>query len=246
MTTAAEAAWKLTFQLSPIILTNGIAQNIPGGMLPIISLTEALNFTEGLLSGSDINLNNFFANFRPVPGGSLIDNQFGQYTFANQAVAANSIIAQPLRISMEMVCPVRLPAGYPAKLATITALQTALASHNNQGGTYTVATPSYLYTNCLMTAMRDVSNPDSQQAQNAWQLDFWQPLLTLAQAQQTQNGLLSKISNGLPINGVPTWSGIDPTIGIPPSLAASNLIPAASGVGGAGVAGPSLSGIFGP
>src|SRR5579859_6827529 len=94
------AAYKLSFQLSPIIFVGGIAQNIPFQMLPIIAITEALNFTIGLLSGGDpIDLDNFFANYQPMPGSTLIDNQYGQYPFANQSVAANALITNPLRIS---------------------------------------------------------------------------------------------------------------------------------------------------
>lgn len=232
------AAYKLSFQLSPIIFTNGIASAIPGGMLPIIAITEALNFTEGLLSGGDnINLDDFFANFEPLSGASLVDNQLGKYPFANQAVAANAIIAQPLVISLRMIVPVRNSLGYPTKTATMLALQAAISKHNGSGGTYIVATPSFFYTDCIMTGMRDASSGASKQAQNAWQIDFEKPLLTLAQAQISMNSLMSKISSGAQISGQPAWSGLSPTVGVPPSLAASSVIPAASGAAGAGTAG---------
>ena len=172
-----------------------------GGALPIVALTEttlgilsgiagagsnplagALNSVTGLLSGSGIDqtLDRFFARFMAMPGGTLINNQAATYPFANQAVAANAIIAQPLNVSLKMLCPVKTPAGYPIKLATITALQGTLAQHNNQGGLYSVVTPSYIYTNCIMTGMRDVSAGETKQAQYAWQLDFFQPLVTPA------------------------------------------------------------------
>jgi len=231
------AAFQLSFQLSPIILTNGIATNIPGGMLPIIALTEALNFTDGLLSGADINLDNFFANFEPLPGSTLVDQEVGHYPFANQAVAANAVIVQPLKISMRMICPVRDTLGYAVKLATMMALQTALNQHNSSGGTYTIATPSYFYTNCLMLNFRDVTSGESNQTQYEWQMDFEQPLLTLQQAQQAQNSLMNKITGGTAINGQPAWSGLSTTVGQPPSLAAASVIPAASGAGAAGVSG---------
>lgn len=232
-----QAAFKLGFQLSPIILTGGVANLIPGGMLPIISLTEAVNFTTGLLSGGDLpDLDNFFANFQPMPGASLIDNQVGEYPFANQQTAANAIISQPLMVSLRMICPVRDPFGYAAKLATMMALQSTLASHNNSGGTYTVATPSYFYTNCVMLGMKDVTAGDSKQAQVTWQLDFRQPLLTLEQAAQAQNSLMTRLSSGTAIDGIPSWSGLSPTVGLPPSLAAGSIIPAASGASGSAVA----------
>lgn len=230
------AAYKLSFQLSPIILTGGIAQNVPGGMLPIISLTEALNFTLGLLSGGqDLDLDDFFANFDPLPGGRLIANQYGHYPFANQAVAANAGIAQPLTISLLMKIPVRQPGGYAAKLATMMTLKSTLDQHSQSGGTYTVATPAYFYTNCLLLDLVDVSTSETKQPQNAYRWDFERPLLTLAQAQQAQNSMMSKLSSGVQTDGA--LSGLSPTVGSPPSLATPSVAPAATGPAGAGVAG---------
>jgi hypothetical protein len=235
---AGLAVYKLSFQVSPIILTNGIASAIPGGMLPIIAITEAINFPLGLLSGGEsLSLDSFFATFEPVAGGSLIDQKIGKYPFANQAVAANAVISQPLAISLRMSCPVRQPGGYAAKLATLMALQAALAQHNNSGGTYTIATPAFFYTDCVMIGMRDASRGGSKQPQNAWILDFEKPLLTLDQAEQAQNSLMSRITSGTAIDGPPAWSGLSPTVGVPPSLAGPSIAPVASGAAGAGVAG---------
>lgn len=231
------AAFRLSFQLSPIILTGGITSAVPGGMLPIISLTEALNFTTGLLSGGDnVDLDSFFANFQPLPGSTLIDQQIGKYSFANQQVAANAVIAEPLVISLRMIIPVRGEGAYAAKLATMLALRATLAQHNSMGGTYTVATPAGFYDNLVMRGLRDVSDPSSKQAQNAYQWDFEQPLLTQAQAAQAQNSAMSKISNGLPTDG--SLSGINQTVGFPSSLATPSISPAASGPAGAGIAPP--------
>lgn len=235
-------AFKLTFQVSPIILTGGIAGAVPGGMLPIIALTEASNFVDGLLSGGkNLTLDDFFGAFEVVPGGTLISQEIAKYPSANQFVAANAVIAQPLSVSLRMVCPVRQAFGYPLKLATMTALATALAQHNASGGTYTVATPSYFYVNTLMTKMSDLGSEESAQKQVSWQFDFEQPLLTLAQVTAAQNSLMSKISGGTAVtpgaDGAIPWSGLSPTVGLPPSLAGASVIPAASGAGGAGVSG---------
>jgi len=233
------AAFRLSFELSPIILTGGIANLIPGAALPIIAVTEALNFPDGLLSGGgDLDFDDFFCHFVPLPGSSLIDQQIGHYSFANQTIAANAVITQPLTISLRMICPVKDPGGYALKLATITALQATLKAHNASGGTYTIATPSYFYTNCVMLDMRDTSNSGSLQAQNAYQLDFEQPLLTLQAAIAAQNNLMSQISNGLPINGVPAWSGLGPTVGTPPSLGIVGTAPVASNTAGTNVGTP--------
>jgi hypothetical protein len=58
---------------------------------------------------------------------------------------------------MLMIVPVRQPGGYWSKLATMTALRNSLVQHNRAGDLYTIATPSYFYTNCVMTALRDAS-----------------------------------------------------------------------------------------
>lgn len=234
MSTPGYAAYKLSFQLSPIILVNGIAAPMPGGLLPIIAITEAVNFAAGILSAGDntLDLDDFFANFHPLPGASLIDQKLGEYPFANQAVAANAVIPQPLVISYRMFCPAQQSGGYAFKLATMMALQATLAQHNISGGTYTCATPSFFFTNCVMLGMRDTSAADSHQAQNTWQLDFRKPLLTLADAQQAQNNLMSRITNQTMIPGLPSWSGLEPTVGNQASVAGPSVVPAASGPAG--------------
>lgn len=238
-------AFKLSFEISPVILTGGIAQAIPGGMLPIVAITEALNFVDGLLSGGDaLSLDDFFAHFVPLPGSTLIDQQIGEYTFANQAVAANATIAQPLQIALRMICPAKEDLGYAVKLATMTALQATLAQHNSAGGTYTVATPSYFYTNCVMLDLTDGSNQQSKQAQNTYVWRFRRPLLTLQDAQQAQNNLMSQITNGTQINGVPAWSGLGPTVGNPASLAGpAGAVPSAISPAGANAAVPTVGAI---
>lgn len=240
MSSIGLTAWKMTYELSPIILSGGLAQNIPGNMLPIISITESINFVRGLLSGADnLDVNNFFAFYRPLPGAKLISNDYGKYPFANQAVAANAIIANPLPISLRMTCPVKGDGGYAAKIATMMALQAALASHGNSGGTYIVATPAYIYTNCLLIDLTDVSAQVSKQPQTEWQWDFHKPLLTLADAEQAQNSLLSKISGGQALPGdPPSATGLASAVGSNAGNATPAIAPAASGTGGAGATPP--------
>jgi hypothetical protein len=237
-----QAAFQLAYELSPIFLTNGAATNMPGGLFPIISITEAANFVAGVLSGAEISLDNFFAHFRPLPGAGLINQNIAHYPFANQAVAANATIQNPLRISLLMTCPVRNELGYPLKLATMTALQTVLQQHNASGGTYTVITPSYYYTNCLLSNLTEVGDSDGKQVQVNWRWDFEQPLLTQQSAQQAQNSLLNKISGGAKIEGNPSWSGLSQSVGQTPSIAAPSVVPAASGVPGAGISAPGANG----
>lgn len=243
---AGLAAWKLSFQLSPIILNNGIASMIPGQMLPIIAITEALNFTAGILSGGDnVGLDDFFANYQVVAGNTLVDQQIGKYPFANQAVAANAVIAQPLQVSLLMICPARGTAGYAVKLATMMALQATLEKHNATGGTYTVITPSAFYADCVMTRLADVSN-DVKQPQSLWRWDFEQPLLTQKQASLAQRALnanMGNISSGVQTTGA--QSGLA-AVFAPATTATPSIIPAASGAisGSTAIAPGLLTGIL--
>lgn len=232
---AGTAAFKLAFEISPIILVGGVAKWVPGEMLPIVAISQAASFAQGLLSGGDVaDLNNFFAHFKPLSGGTLISQQIGTYPFANQGVAANATIAQPLSVSMLMICPARDELGYAVKLATMIALQTVLAQHATLGGTYTVITPSYFYTNGILTSMRDVTGGETKQPQAEWQMDFAFPLLTLEQAQGAQNSLMSKLTAQTQVTD-PAWTGLPSTVGNANSVAAPNVIPSATNLPGAGI-----------
>lgn len=205
LTNAARTAYDVAFQVSPIILTGGIVAGTQGSALPIIALVgQAAAFAAGaLLDG--FSMDDFYARFVPLPGSNVISNAIGTYPFANQQVAANAIINQPLNISLQMIAPVKQSGGYMAKLAVFTALQQSLAGHNAAGGTYSIATPSYVYTNCVMTAMTDITSGETRQQQILWQLDFVQPLISQQAATNAQNALLSKVTNGQATNGA--WSG---------------------------------------
>jgi len=200
---SAIAQYDLAFQVSPIILVGGIASSAQGGALPIVFLYGQL----ALLNGGTTDPNAFFARYVPLPGSTLINNQVGMYPFANQAVAANAIIVQPLTLSMLMIAPVNQPGGYLSKLSTFTSLQNSLANHIVAAGTFSIATPAFIYTNLLLTGMTDVTHSENQQQQIEWQLDFIQPLLTLQGAAAAQNNLMSKISSGASFTGAPAWSG---------------------------------------
>lgn len=198
-----------SFELSPIILTNGIVGSVVGGALPIISLLAAAAFPTGITGGGGpVTIDDAWAVFKPLPGAALINNQIGLYPFANQQTAANAIVTEPLGISFQMICPARFSGDYGGgNRARMTALQATLARHNIIGGTYTLVTPNFVWNDAVMTGMRDISGGETKQVQYVWQLDFIKPLVTLAEAQQAQNILMSKISAGAPINGQPAWSG---------------------------------------
>lgn len=235
---AGRTQYEFSFVICPIILTGGIAENLPGGMLPIINITQAQDYEQGVTGTSlPTNLDDYFAHFRPLAGGSLIDNAIGEYPFANQRVAANAIINQPLRVSLAMTCPARGAGGFSNKFSIMGNLQTQIARHNNLGGTYTIATPSFIYADCVMVALRDVSSQDGQ-AQDLWQWDFEQPLLTLEEARQAQNSLMTKFTNGTYVAGdPPTPSGQQPAVGQPASTQGPSTVPAATPLIGGSVGG---------
>lgn len=92
----SRSAYDLAFQVTPIILNQGIASQSLGGMLPIIGLTGQLAaFAQGVLTNG-LSLNDFYARFVPIPGSTVLSNAVGTYPFANQRVAGNAYIEQPL------------------------------------------------------------------------------------------------------------------------------------------------------
>lgn len=223
---AGYLAGKLAYQISPIILTRGIATAM-GGALPIVALTEGANFIDTLLSGGNpLSLDSFFANYIVAPGGSTLqENQVSTFPMANQVVAANGIISQPLTVSLIMRVPAKNNWGFVLKLATMTALQKALSQHSLSGGTYSVVTPSYVYTDCLLTSFADASGGEDTQQQHSWRLDFVQPLISKHAVTSAMNGLMQKLTGGSLITGTPSWSGYGLTVGNVASLLGS-FIPA--------------------
>lgn len=244
------SGFKLSYQISPILLTGGLAAQIPGQTLPIAVLTEGVSALAGLLSGSfPTSLDDFFAQFTVIPGSKLISQQIGHYPFANQAVAANAVITQPLTVSVRMDCPANSTGQYATKLATLTALQAALSAHNASGGLYTVATPGFIYPNLIMTELTDVSGAGSNQVQYQYQFDFEQPLVTLAAAQQVYSNLLNKIASGTQIAAAPTWSGLFSTATSAVGQFGSTIVTGASNLigqtaGGITSAASSLAGVL--
>ena len=195
MTSTAKTLFQAAYEISPIILQDGIA-TFAGGYLPITALT-AFGDISTLISGDQ-----FFAHYRPMPGGTLEEWQIAEYPFANLTVAANSVIQQPLKISMLMECPAQNGGGYILKQGILTAMKLALDNHILAGGTFTVITPAYTYTNCLLTSLRDVTSPSDKQVQKSFQWDFTQPLLTDSGAKQVLGSLMTKYQNGLPQSAV--------------------------------------------
>ena len=228
---AGSSQFKLSYEINPIVLTGGIASGIPGGALTVLSLLQALSF--GALTGtSDVGLDDTFANFYPLAGGTLIENQVGNYPFANMTVAANAMIAQPLAISLMMRIPVRDSGGYDTKTTVMTSLQNAIKQHCQAGGTFGVATPTFYYDNTLLIKLHDVSGGEILQAQYQYQWDFLKPLVTLDDAAAVQSASMALLSSGGATDGA--LSGITPTIGQGVTTATPVISPASAGSIGAG------------
>lgn len=227
--TPGEVQFKLTYEISPIFLTGGIAGSMPGATVPIISYTDGNLFGSILAAGQEQALDNFFAHFIPVAGSTLVNNAIGKYPLANQSVAANALIFEPLRISLVMICPARREGDFRQRQAIITSLKRTLDAHHLAGGTYTIATPTFLYTDCVMTGFSDASGGETRQPQYRYQLDFEQPLISQQAAQQSYNNLMAKIGSQTQLtpdaNGEIGWSNTGNTVGNPESGAAPEIVP---------------------
>lgn len=219
MTSSGRSQFASNYELCPIILVGGIAANVQGGKMLVTQLLQTETVQESDLSEAQAP----FARFRPVPGGELIANEVGHYAFANQSVAANAIIVNPLRFSMLMTCPAQGDGGWSLKTAIMTNLSASLRQHCAQGGYFIVATPAMQYDSALLLTLRDVSGGESNQPQYMFQWDFEQPLLTQQQAAQSLNSLLSKIDSGTRVNvdsnGAISWSGLNNSQGAPGTAA---------------------------
>jgi len=216
----ANIAYAFAYQQSPILLTGGIAQAIPGQTLPIYLILEALPLAANALGALITNPSNIissltstpaFANFRPLPGSTLISQQAGTHPFASQAIAAATAITQPLNVSLAMTCPATGAFGYIVKTATLIALTSALNAHINAGGLFTVLTPAMVYANCILTDLRDSSPGGDLQTQTEFTWTFTQPLVNQTQLGAVLNNMMSKINGSLPTSGV--WSSIGSSIG---------------------------------
>jgi len=213
-------SFTLQFQKSPILFTGGIAAATSvGGTadtgIPIIAITQSTEYQSIPTYVNPLALDTWYFDFYPMSGSTLAENEIATYPFANQAVAANAVIAQPLRISLLMLAPVKSAGGYNAKSAVFNTLKTTIQSHTALGGTYTVLTPSGTYFNCILTSFKDISEGDPGRPQDRWQWDFVQPLLTAQSLQAAQNQLMSKIGAGVQVSAGNVTQSIDWTTTAP-------------------------------
>lgn len=192
-------AFRLAFEISPILLVDGIATGIPGGIMPIAVLTEGVSIADGLLHG-EIGTGPT-AHFTPMAGTTLIQQDIGELNFYNMLTAANSVVGKPNRIVMQMLRPASTQdGGYATKGLAFTAMKMALDKHNQSGGSYVVMTPVFIYTGCLMRSLTDTSgfSVQNKQVQDRWIFEFSQPLLTISRLDAALGGVMSKFDSGMP------------------------------------------------
>ena len=203
---AIRSAWQLLYQVSPIILAGGTFAGVPGGLFPMSGLAGSLlSAAFNVATGS---AQPFFGEYMVIPGGKLLSQSVATYPFASQQIAANATVQQPLSFSLLLKAPVKDGFGYLTKTAIFTSLKSALQLHNNAGGTYIVFTPAYMYDNCLLLDITDVSDGESKQVQVMWQFDFYQPLITQAAAQGAISNAMQVISGSQPVTGAPSWAAL--------------------------------------
>jgi hypothetical protein len=198
------SAYKVRYQIAPIILTGGIAQNVPGGMISMLAgsnpnlilptlysegaqrnLLDALNpsgqiiGTQGDPSTSPgfSNFDDAFGAFNVLAGGTLCVQTVPKYPLADMTLAANAIVREPLTLSLIWDTPMRGANAWDTKLTVMQALKMMLDQHNNAGGLYAVMTPAFFYENLILTALTDNSRGGNSLPQNAWRFDFERPMV---------------------------------------------------------------------
>lgn len=188
-----QAIFQRNYQISPIFFVNGIAGD--GNSSSISSYLQN--------GDAPSSLDNYFANFKPLAGGTLEDWGVADYPLAALTVAANAVVQQPLHISMLMVCPVQANAqnNYARKIATISALKASIDNHILTGGWFDVLTPAFFYQGCLLTELKDVTTSDTKQVQLQYQWNFTKPLITEEQAGTVQTTFLNKVTQGFKVSG---------------------------------------------
>jgi hypothetical protein len=208
--------YQLLYQITPIFLNGGIATNIGGNIVPIMALLNPNAYNVLFAGGSSSwDMDSYFGIFQPISGGSLIQQQIAEYPFANLSVAANAIVRNPIEVSLVMVTPMKTQYAWAVKNATMTALKSALDTHNNMGGTYTVFTPAYTYYDMVMLGLSDMSNPQIVTPQNTWKWDFRKPLIAQQDLVFAENNLYAKITGGIQTST--EWTSALTALGLPAS-----------------------------
>lgn len=184
-----------------------------------------LQLTEGDPMVVYPHIDQYFAHFKVVSGGTLQEWTTAEYPFASMVMAANAVIQQPLKVSLMMLCPAKATTEtnqYQNNLldraSKMSSMKAQLETHIASGGTFGVNTPSYYYNNCLLTSLVDASVQSEKQVQYMWQWNFTQPLITQSQASQVYNNLYNKMAQQVPIQEPVDNSGVNVVTDLPPAL----------------------------
>lgn len=230
---------QLLYQVSPIILVDGIASNQTGSMQSLLMLL-APSIAFGQPTVSTNLLDNAFGAFNVLPGGTLNAQTVPKYPLADMTLAANAIVRDPIQVSLIWDIPMKGANAWANRLSTIQNLKGILDQHNNAGGRYIILTPSYYYDNCILLSLTDNSRGSSPIPQNAWRFDFERPqVVTLQDAIGAQSILMRKITGGLKTPGAWSYPATGSIGGVPNLLTGPNT-PAPSAPAAAGL--PSLQG----
>jgi len=238
------SSYQYTFQTTPIILRGGYAGT---GALPIVNLLMPQNYPNGVTGAATSQYGMpTFATFKPLPGCTLMENEVATYPVANQTTAANAVITNPLRISLEMLVPANESITVLNKGPLIGALKAALDIHTAKGGWYDVITPAFVYQGCLLTSLIDASDDDfGTQPQVRWIWNFMQPLITEAAAAAAANTTTTKMTDQTRNAGDPPGSNaIVTSYDNPSANIVQNFVPSASGALGSNIASPNSSSSF--
>lgn len=224
MSTSEQANFALKYEISPIILNEGLATQLAnagaGASMSILALTEGSSTASFANSQNNYDLSQYFAHFKVLPGGTLQEWQIAEYPFASLQMAANAQIQMPLHVSLMMLCPAqswntkqKYNLGFTNKTAKFASIKTQLDAHMALGGTFTVVTPAYTYINALLVKLTDVTSSSDKQVQAAWQWDFVQPLVTQQAALQSFNAQYGKLAGQTPVSNPPETAAVSNVVG---------------------------------
>ena len=238
------SSYEYSFQTTPIMLRGGYAG---AGTLPIVNLLMPQNYPNGVTSASTSQYSMpTFATFKPLPGCTLMENEVATYPVANQTTAANAVITNPLRISLEMLVPANGTITVLNKGPLIGALKATLDIHTAKGGWYDVITPAFVYQGCLLTSLIDASDDDfGKQPQVRWIWNFMQPLINQAAAAASANTATAKMTDQTINAGDPPGAKLIVTSFDNPSAnIVQNFVPSTKGALGSNIASSNSSSNF--
>lgn len=193
--------YETAFGISPIFLVGGLADflKIPGGVLPLALVTEGIANIASLVKGNGLTWGKT-AQWLPVPGTQYYSGNLATVTYFNQITAANAVIKNPNKVSMQLIMPQSTIDGVISKVAKSAALSYAIEKHIEEGGYFTILTPFKIYFDCVLTSMTDMApfTDENKQVQYITRFDFTQVILQPDDVESALGSLMSKVSSKAP------------------------------------------------